>query len=445
MLYGSQGFPAEELVQETLKTSRYVKRWGLRMLLVVVSVFLSLALAEIGLRLFAPRFGQYANSQKVFSSSRLFVNRSSTSRKRMHPDRRDYHQVYINSLGLRHDRETLLEELNSGLTIGLFGDSQTENVALRSALTYPDVLDFLMREERPDTNVLNLGVSGYGTDQCYLAYLDSSKKVHYDHVFYVLWGNDLTDIYENNIFSLTNQDQLQLEEVQPSAFVGFVSRLYLTYCFVEVVAKLRRDPRWTVEAIQQKGEKLKVRSQSKVRRKEAQQRGLVLSRNDQRLAQNPSEFQDSIDLMLAILAHWEKAVEEQGGKFHIVLLPAAREQSFRDILPQEYDIIDLLPAVQENVPTYRYYDDACFKNDAHLSEFGNFLVAKHLYRAMEKDILGKQISEVIFRQRISAYYSAVDLGWEPPGEWTTETSISENEARKIRGRYREVDDLVSRQ
>jgi len=52
--------------------------------------------------------------------------------------------------------------------------------------------------------VLNFGVSGYGTEQEFIKYKTTPLARHSAHVFYVLCGNDLENISNNNLFTIHN-------------------------------------------------------------------------------------------------------------------------------------------------------------------------------------------------------------------------------------------------
>ena len=89
--------------------------------------------------------------------------------------------------------------------------------------------------------VLNFGVSGYGTEQEFIKYKTTPLARHSAHVFYVLCGNDLENISNNNLFTIHNgkffineKDTLvQLPAKQPNVLKLFLQKFYLTYLILD--------------------------------------------------------------------------------------------------------------------------------------------------------------------------------------------------------------------
>ena len=71
-----------------------------------------------------------------------------------------------NSAGIRGDREYALEPTAERVRIAIFGESFTHGAVVRNDETWPA----LLQSELPRAEVINFGVSGYGTDQTLLRY-----------------------------------------------------------------------------------------------------------------------------------------------------------------------------------------------------------------------------------------------------------------------------------
>jgi hypothetical protein len=101
------------------------------------------------------------------------------------------HTVTTNSKGLR-DNETPYARNPSVGRILLLGDSFAMGDGVELSLGFADVLEHLL----PNTEVVNMSVSGYGTDQELLSYLIEGEKYDADVVLLALTiANDL----ENNV------------------------------------------------------------------------------------------------------------------------------------------------------------------------------------------------------------------------------------------------------
>ena len=71
-----------------------------------------------------------------------------------------------------------------------------------------EVLDYLLRQQTDQVTVLNFGVDAYGLDQSYLSYLHSPPAEHLNHIVYVFCGNDIRNLYENQLYDLAEDRAL---------------------------------------------------------------------------------------------------------------------------------------------------------------------------------------------------------------------------------------------
>lgn len=101
--------------------------------------------------------------------------------------------VAINSAGLR-DEEHPLERVPGKKRMLLLGDSATWGFGVEQRETYGEILE----RRHPDWEVINAGVSGYGTDQEYLYYKTKGAAYQPDVVLVLFSGNDP----ENNFHSV---------------------------------------------------------------------------------------------------------------------------------------------------------------------------------------------------------------------------------------------------
>jgi lysophospholipase L1-like esterase len=97
--------------------------------------------------------------------------------------------IRTNSAGFRSDHEFKVERNDNKFRILLFGDSQTAGVGVSNGNRYGDVLE----KSIPDLEVFNYGLSGSGTDQQYLSYLEFGQVEH-DLVIIGLYIEDVTRV-----------------------------------------------------------------------------------------------------------------------------------------------------------------------------------------------------------------------------------------------------------
>lgn len=162
------------------------------LLLVILSTVLTFVFLEIGLRLFAPQYGNYVQPDDVIEYS--FVPGA--------------HYVFlpnedcpgwgssgrINSHGLR-DREYDYSKPPGTFRILALGDSYTESLQFDLEKTWPKLLERRLNEQsgRFKYEVINAGRSAMGTGTEYLYYLNKGRHYDPDLVLLLFVPNDLKD------------------------------------------------------------------------------------------------------------------------------------------------------------------------------------------------------------------------------------------------------------
>jgi lysophospholipase L1-like esterase len=95
--------------------------------------------------------------------------------------------VKTNGAGFRCNREATPQK-NSARRVLVFGDSYTAGDGVSNGKRYSDVLE----ENLADTEVLNFGLSGSGTDQQFLIYREFAKKIEFDAVVITVLVENIT-------------------------------------------------------------------------------------------------------------------------------------------------------------------------------------------------------------------------------------------------------------
>jgi lysophospholipase L1-like esterase len=161
-------------------------------LLVSVSSIFTLALAEIGLRLFAPHYGNYVRPDDVIEYS--FVPGASYVFSPNEPCPGWGSAGTINFHGLR-DHEYDYAKPPGIFRILALGDSYTEGFQVDLAKTWPKLLERRLNEQRGELKyeVINAGRSAMGTGTEYLYYLKQGQFYHPDLVLVLFIPNDFKD------------------------------------------------------------------------------------------------------------------------------------------------------------------------------------------------------------------------------------------------------------
>jgi hypothetical protein len=163
-----------------------------QVLTVVVSGLLTLALFEIGLRLFAPQYHNYVQPDDVTGYS--FVPGAHYTFIAPEKCPGWYSSGRINSHGLR-DREYGYTKSPGTFRILALGDSYTEGLQFDIEKTWPKLLELQLNGRRGGLKyeVINAGRSAMGTGTEYLEYLNRGRNYAPDLVLVLFIPNDFKD------------------------------------------------------------------------------------------------------------------------------------------------------------------------------------------------------------------------------------------------------------
>ncbi len=424
-----------------------IRRILVRFVVVCVSLLVSLVLVEMVLRVTFPRYQYAAESALDFDSLLIWSRKPDTAVDRQHPDNGTTYQVHYNNLALRQGRDISEEELQKNRLVSIFGDSFTENVRMKGQYVFSEVLDFLENRSGEQlgsgTTVLNYGVDGYGTDQCYLRYSSLQKAANPDYVFYVFCKNDVRNIYENGLLR-ADETGLQIDDKgeprtfkrkRPGWFKRFLSELYLTYFLRESMASIAGEGADEgADEPEEPPPQMTRRDRAKDRKARVHDaRADEIQRNI--VAGDFDAIQEFLDVFLAILEVWRDEVEERGGKFCIVLLPTRSEAVDGFLKERGYEVLNLEAELREMVPGFQWRDIQ-FKNDLHWNERGNMLAAVAIHNYLRRAAGKPELGMVEAAQALAPYYGALGLGFDgAPVPEPADESLRD----AIRARYLELD------
>ncbi len=393
------------------------------LLLVCLGTLIALALCEGMLRCFYPKFKYAADSRYEASATRIWVRTPNTRYTRLHPDTGRPHPVIHNNLGLRQHRDFPPGALQSATNVAFFGDSFTENLRLPAPYAFTEPLDYLLNRSDAHFNVLNFGVDGYGTDQAYLAYRDFPERDRLKHVFYIFCSNDVRNIRESRLFTLGPDGGLVMRSAQPSSWsVRLLARLHLTYLVISAFDTLANRPKDRLDL-------------PAFVEHESNKRSADLLRMEDEFRQNRTspELTETLRLLEAVVRRWQREVEAQGGRFHIVILPLESERAAAAYFTAAgFPVINLGTGLEDLDPGPGNRP-IIFQNDGHWNERGNMLAAMRLRQFIGGQQNLPPSSPAEMRRALETYYAAFD-GWMP-GEKADTGSTPAAEKDRLRRKY----------
>lgn len=176
------------------KPAKRQSRWAAGLILVAASVIIALFVAEVVVRVTVPIgnrgtelvFFQYDElmgwTNKPGAHGTLEIPASTTT-------------VDINEQGQRDD---LAAAEKTHRRIIVLGDSQTWGYGVEADERYTEAMEDALNEGTENVEVINMGVSGYGTGQEYLLLRTHGLTYHPDVVVVGFYSNDLGDNVETN-------------------------------------------------------------------------------------------------------------------------------------------------------------------------------------------------------------------------------------------------------
>ena len=399
--------------------------------LAALSILAAIALCEVALRLFFPKYASVAEGHHYYANvSRIWSPRPNSSHFTAHPDTGEYIPVFYNDFGMRQHRQFDPQMLDGATNVAFFGDSFTENRRIRSAYSFTESLDFLLNlHEGAAFNVLKFGVDGYGPGQEFIWYRQFEQRDALDHVVYVFCDNDIGDFHRHGLFSLDDAGNL-IENAadRTSPLISLLSRLHLTYLVRDAAQGMSlrsRDGPFAPPPLLDLAD--------------VEQR--IIRRREEGSAFAGDALDDSIATFQALLLRWQRKVEARGGTFHVALLPYIRKKWAQEIIPKPIDVIDLHGCFSGAIPNYSYAKVSFKSEDAHWNETGNMVAADCLYRALEDEAGLPPVADEALAEARYEFYRGVSLGdgWMPSATWASRPTTMRHDPNAIRAKYMALD------
>ena len=398
----------------------------------VVSCMVGLVLCELSLRLFYPKYVDLAETQVSRNAVRIFANVPNSRDWRSHHDTHVPYTVYHNNLALRQHRNFSEENLNSAINIGIFGDSFVESMDVAAPYSFTEPLDYLLNQSGKRFNVLNFGVSGYGPGQSFLHYENFYRAQKLNYVFFVYCGNDLANLYGHRLFHLDDAGRLvRNEAIQSSWWAPLISRFHLPYLLLDAGGRLSPYIKETSYK--------DVRKRGARNRSAADEGKRIWKIFRSKGWESSKEGKASLAVFRQLIRHWKQIIERDGNAFHVVTLPDRPYPQVSSLLAEEgIKVIDLHDCFSDHDKEHRQRQWAAspyrLKNNPHLNEAGNQLIAVCLYRFLERDTGLPALSKERLWAAIQRYYAAFG-GWMPRERQGQRIAVPPQIAADIRNKY----------
>ena len=290
-----------------------------RFVAVLISLLIVALFGEVALRVFAPGTGQRLSERNRFcrfDRDLGWVPLENITQTQIAG------LIHQNQFGLRSPDEMQLKKTPGKKRVLVLGDSYVWGVSAGQddLFTNPNV-------HGTNDELINAGVSGYGTDQEYLFYLHAGQKFDVDQVVLVFTPyNDVTNnlaskqySYFKPYFTLNNGELvLHTDHVRNSSVRNFIRR-FDRECRV-----------WNLigDGLQGLGN------------------AIMPKKREEKLAQPNAVVSDTdragVELTLAIIAKLKEAIAARGAEFYVVFIPYKKRIDKR--LPDNHPFVPLIAA-----------------------------------------------------------------------------------------------------
>ena len=333
---------------------------------------LALLLASICVALVGAEFSLYALGKyddvaqaALVRSEAIWERPPSVVQYRDHPDLNYKVEIRFDKYGVRNHGQLSTKEKKN--IIAVFGDSFTENRRINNDFSFISLLGNMFKRK---CNVVNFGVDGYGIDQSYLRYKKFSK-LNIKHVIYVLYSNDLSNLYETGLVEM-KAGQVYFRAPRYNWFIHTIGKIRLTYLIIDAYHHAKRQ----VGALDIRRESIFPNSINSGYRK--RRRNIVA---DSMIADFLSKEPNArtthyADVFMNLLKHWRSEARNSGAKFTVVVVPDRLSTALARKMgvASTFDVVFLGDAIRDR-------SNITFRNDRHWNEIGNLRSALALARS----------------------------------------------------------------
>jgi hypothetical protein len=110
----------------------------------------------------------------------------------------------VNAQGFRDDEDYQYQKRAGQRRVLILGDSHTQGFEVRQSATFAKVLEHRLRARGIDAQVLNTGISGFGTAEELMFLEREGMKYRPDAVVLAFFANDFDDSVKSDLYELAN-------------------------------------------------------------------------------------------------------------------------------------------------------------------------------------------------------------------------------------------------
>jgi len=178
---------------------------GCNLTLLLGTLFTLFFVGEVGVRLFM------ADSITLFPRYHTNVTYNDFTIRRLRPDTTFWHtsidgewKFVTNAQGFRDHRNFTYEKKQGVIRVVTLGDSMTQGFEVNQEQTYSAVIERHLAEHGIQTEVINMGVSGFSTAEELVLLENEAIKYNPDYVVLGFYANDFEDNIKAGLFLLEN-------------------------------------------------------------------------------------------------------------------------------------------------------------------------------------------------------------------------------------------------
>jgi lysophospholipase L1-like esterase len=168
-------------------------------------VVICLVAGEIATRLIL------GNNIVLFPRSFTAAHYEGVTLRRLIPNSKFWHtsvdgswEFRTNAQGFRDDEDYEYQKRAGQRRVLVLGDSQTQGFEVRQSATFAKLLEHRLRAKGIDAQVLNTGISGFGTAEELMFLEHEGLKYLPDAVVLAFFGNDFDDSVKSDLYELAN-------------------------------------------------------------------------------------------------------------------------------------------------------------------------------------------------------------------------------------------------
>jgi hypothetical protein len=195
--------------------------------LAVVSLLGACGVAEVFVRLFyKDKVLLFPRYQTAYHYGRYTIRGTRPSLEFWHTSPAGSWRFVTNRQGFRSTKDYAYDKPPGTLRIVSLGDSHTLGYEVRQELTFSAVLERNLAHRGIHAEVLNTGVSGFGTAEELVFLENEGIKYHPDVVVLAFFGNDYEDNLKSGLFGVDPSGELTVLKYEHTPGVAIQDALY---------------------------------------------------------------------------------------------------------------------------------------------------------------------------------------------------------------------------